>query len=120
MSKYGFVYLLKNLDEIGIYKLGCTKRPPHSRLDEINSSNPDVRGFMMVCYAEVVGCHTVEGQIFKHLKKYRIPSTELLKCDLETIVSYILYHDSVHSFCDIDVQPALCKHLYTIKNPYTE
>ena len=70
--KYGFVYLLSNPCMEGIFKVGCSERSPHARVDELSYSTSVPLPFQVVCYIEAENCQWLEGQMHRWLGAFRL------------------------------------------------
>jgi hypothetical protein len=97
---FGFVYVLSNSSMPGIYKVGCTERPPHTRAEELSRASGVARRFKVVCYGECEHCARVEGEIHTRLAACRVSGNrEFFGGDLSEIVAAVKSHHRLLTFC---------------------
>lgn len=97
---YGFVYVLSNSSMPGIYKVGCTERPPHARAEELSRATGVARRFKVVCYGECEQCKRVEGEIHTRLAACRVSGNrEFFGGELSEIVAAVKSHHRLLAFC---------------------
>jgi hypothetical protein len=110
---YGFVYVLSNSSMPGIYKVGCTERPPHARAEELSRATGVARRFKVVCYGECEQCKRAEGEIHARLAGCRVSGNrEFFGGELSEIITAVKSHHRLLTFCmvaDDGVDPLIIR-----------
>jgi hypothetical protein len=84
-TKKGYVYCVSNPLYGNVYKVGCTKRTPDSRVQELNSTNTFI-DFKLEFAKKVDDCYAMEKELHLLLAECRVrPDREFFKCPLEEI-----------------------------------
>jgi hypothetical protein len=81
----GYVYCVSNPLYGDVYKIGCTKKDPNSRVKQLNSTNIFVE-FKLEFSKEVDDCYATEKELHTTLAEYRVRADrEFFKTDLDKI-----------------------------------
>ncbi len=92
MSKFGFVYCLENESFPGVYKIGCTTKPPHQRAIELSTTGVPTQ-YYVLAYIECRDFAFVENDIHRRLSSYRVNQCrEFFKAPLELIAAHMWNH----------------------------
>lgn len=89
-SLRGYVYVLGNMYMPGIYKIGMTKRSPHSRAEELSTSTAAPFPFDVLYYALTRDARSIEKWVHEYFAAGRVsPNREFFHSDLDEIVDFI-------------------------------
>lgn len=92
-AQYGFVYLLGHDCMPGVYKVGCTERSPHQRMQELSNSTSVPGPFDLLCYIEVEDHQAVERQFHKWLDAHRVnPGREFFRAERIEWIAGLFQH----------------------------
>jgi len=80
----GWVYILTNRGLPGVVKIGLTTRDTSARLAELLMEYGTVYPFAVASRHAVSDCGAVEAGAHRLLDAYRLPASELFRCDVMT------------------------------------
>lgn len=70
MKRTGFVYVVANAYISGLVKIGCTKKSPYYRADELSRFEGVPCGFDVMGYIECEDWYQIEKRVHIHLRKF--------------------------------------------------